>query len=142
MIPFRVELRPGISIHEQIVYAAKRAMVAGRLAPGSPFPSVRTLSRELKVNPNTAHKVISTLIADGLLETRLGVGTVVTARPRGSASERSELLGQEIEQLVVEAKRLGISVEDVKTAIATHWKNLSTSNGSTQQLKPGERKRL
>lgn len=125
MIPFHVEFRPGVPLYEQIVYAAKKAMVSGRLVPGAPFPSVRALSRDLKINPNTAHKVIAALIDDGLLETKPGVGTLVSERARGNASERTALLGREIEQLVVEAKKLGISWEEMSKAISSHWKRLS-----------------
>jgi len=77
MIPFHVEFRPGATIYEQVVYAAKKAMMAGQLRPGDAFPSVRTLSRELKINPNTAHKVITHLVQSGLLEIRPGAGTLV-----------------------------------------------------------------
>ncbi len=139
MIPFHVEFRPGVSVYEQIVYAAKRAMVSGRIPPGTPFPSVRTLSRELKINPNTAHKVITKLITDGLLETKPGVGTVAAERVRATTSERTELLGREIEQLVVEAKKLGIDLDDVTTAVSNHWKRLSQKDGSDNTT--GERKR-
>jgi|ERR1700757_4664024 len=59
MIPFRVDLRPGVSIYEQIVYAAKKAIISGQIRSGDPFPSVRVLSKELKINPNTAHKVVT-----------------------------------------------------------------------------------
>src|ERR1035438_1132279 len=66
MIPFRVELRVGVSLCEQVVYAATKAMISGQLRPGDPFPSVRALSKEFKINPNTAHKVVTQLIALGL----------------------------------------------------------------------------
>ena len=125
MIPFRVRLKPGDSLHEQVVFAAKKAIISGHLQPGDSFPSVRTLSRELKINPNTAHKVISDLVDAGMLETRAGLGTIVTNRPESSVAERTELLGQEIEQLVVEAKVLGIRFEDVTESLAAHWKKLS-----------------
>ena len=72
MIPFRVQFRPGLPLYEQVVYAATKAMLSGRMRPGDAFPSVRALSRELKINPNTAHKVITQLIAAGLLESRPG----------------------------------------------------------------------
>jgi len=126
MIPFRVRLKPGDSLHEQVVFAAKKAIILGHLQPGDSFPSVRTLSRELKINPNTAHKVISDLVGAGMLETRAGLGTIVTNRPESSVAERTELLGQEIEQLVVEAKVLGIRFEDVTESLAAHWKKLSS----------------
>src|ERR1700752_5469806 len=104
MIPFRVDFRPGISIYEQIVYAAKKAIISGQIRTGDPFPSVRTLSKELKINPNTAHKVVVHLVAAGLLETLPGIGTVVAKPPESSTKERTQLLEQEIEQLVVEAR--------------------------------------
>lgn len=132
MIPFRVDFRPGVSIYEQIVYAAKKAIISGQIRPGDPFPSVRALSKELKINPNTAHKVVTTLAASGLLETQPGIGTVIASIPESRRSERTQLLGPEIEQLVVEAKKLGIEIEDVLASVTTHWKRLST-NASTDR---------
>lgn len=129
MIPFRVDLRPGISIYEQIVYAATKAIISGQIRRGDPFPSVRLLSRELKINPNTAHKVVAALTARGLLETKPGIGTVVAALPEARNSERAQLLGPEIEQLVVEAKKLGIEHDEVLAAVTAHWKRLSTTEG-------------
>ena len=127
MIPFRVQFRPGISLFEQIVYASKRAMVSGQMRPGDAYPSVRALSKELKINPNTAHKNISHLISEGLLEMRPGIGTVVAAPPDSSRRERTQLLGQQIEELVVEAKQLGIERDEMIDAIEEHWQRLSST---------------
>ena len=133
MIPFRLTFRPGIPPSDQVVYAATRAIVAGQLQPGEPFPSVRTLSRELKINPNTAHKAIAQLLNDGLLESRPGIGTVVAELPRSTAMQRTELLGPQIEELVVEAKRLSIDLNDVTSAISRHWKRLTTPTAGDQK---------
>lgn len=127
MIPFRLTSQPGIPIYEQAVYAATRAIVTGQMRVGDPFPSVRVLSRELKINPNTAHKVISQLLSDGLLESHPGVGTVVAKRPGSSSSERTALLNRRIEELVVEAKRLSIDRAELTSAIDKHWRRLSAS---------------
>jgi DNA-binding transcriptional regulator YhcF (GntR family) len=124
MIPFRLSFEPGIPVHEQATFAAKKAMISGQLRPGEPFPSVRALSKALKINPNTAHKVIAQLTLEGLLEVRPGIGTVVARRPVSSRTERQRLLGREIEQLTVEAKRLGLTLEDVQASIAVHWRKL------------------
>ena len=121
MLPFAVTIRPGESPYRQIVYAATKAVVSGELAPGSPFPSVRELSQALKINPNTAHKVVAELIRDRLLEVRPGVGTVVSSGRRATAAERRALLSSEVEQLIVEARRLGLSKQDVTNAIADRW---------------------
>ena len=125
MIPFRVDFRPGVPLYEQVAYAAKKAMISGQMRPGDPFPSVRILSKELKINPNTAHKVVVHLVAAGMLETRPGIGTVVAELPEGRKIERTQLLGHEIERLAVEAKKLGIPLEEVVTSISEHWKKLS-----------------
>ena len=137
MIPFRVPFRTGISLFEQIVYASKKAMVSGQMRPDDPFPSVRTLSKELKINPNTAHKIVAHLVSEGLLETRPGIGTVVASLPDSTRKERTQLLGHEIEELVVEAKRLGIGRDEMLTSISAHWQRLS-SKDSEAAGKPTE----
>jgi GntR family transcriptional regulator len=142
VISFRVQFRPGIPLYEQVVYSAKKAMMSGRLRPGDPFPSVRILSRELKINPNTAHKVVTQLAASGLVEIRPGVGTIVAAHPEASAAERAQLLSHEIEELVVEAKRLGIDLQDIVTSVSEHWKRLSARDAlGGQPDREGSRKR-
>ena len=143
MIPFNVHFEPGRSLFEQTVYAAKKAMIAGQLRPGDPFPSVRSLSRDLKINPNTAHKVVTHLIAEGLLETRPGIGTVVAELPQSSRKERTALLGRDVEALVVGAKRLSIELEDVLDSVTTQWHQLtpdSSPDSSTHLLQDGGRK--
>lgn len=137
VIPFRVQFRAGSSLFEQIVYAAKKAMVAGQLRPGDSFPSVRALSKELKINPNTAAKVVAHLVNEGLLETLPGIGTVVATPPDSSRKERTQLLGREIEQIVVEAKRLGIGLEEVLESISDHWQRLSQEDKSKVMSKSG-----
>lgn len=143
MIPFRLTFRPGVSLYEQVVYASKRAVISGQMRPGDPFPSVRAMSRELKINPNTAHKVITQLIAEGLLEVRVGIGTVVAVRGPSTANERSRLLKGELEELVVEAKKLGMNLEDVQQAVAQHWQRLGggARDAAASQLPKGGRER-
>jgi GntR family transcriptional regulator len=132
MVPFRVTFRAGVSLFEQVVYAATKAMVSGQLRPGDPFPSVRALSKDLKINPNTAHKIVAHLVNEGLLETRPGIGTVVAELPDATRKERTDLLGREIEELVVEAKRLGIDLAEMLNSIADHWKRLSCDESSAR----------
>jgi GntR family transcriptional regulator len=120
----RFSLQPGESIFDQVVYAAKKAFISGELSPGQPFPSVRTLAAELKIHPNTAHRVIQHLIQDGWLEARPGVGTTVAKPPAASRADRRRLLQGEVEQLVVEGMRVGLDVEDIVEAVQTQWEKL------------------
>ena len=141
MIPWRLTFRPGISLYEQVVYSAKKAVIAGHVRPGDPFPSVRTLSKELKINPNTAHKVIAQLVAEGLLEVMPGIGTVVAELPKSRAAERAKLVANEIEQLVVEAKKLGMELDGVLDAVSDHWERLGgTKPKAVAENKEGRRK--
>ena len=130
VIPFKLTFRPGVSLYEQVVYVAKRAIISGALRPGDAFPSVRALSKELKINPNTAHKVIGQLVDEGMLEVRVGIGTVVAAMRLSSAGERSRLLKNELEELVVEAKKLGLELDDVMRALMQHWRRLNWTHNT------------
>ena len=124
MTPFRFELRPGEPIFDQVVYAAKKAFISGEFQTGQSFPSVRALAADLKIHPNTAHKVVQHLIQEGFLEARPGIGTVVADLPSARAADRKRLLNQEVEQLVVEAKRVGLELPEVVGAVETQWAKL------------------
>jgi GntR family transcriptional regulator len=140
MVPFRVSFEPGLPLYEQVVYAARKAVVSGQMRPGDPFPSVRALSRELKINPNTAHKIVAELLTAGLIEVRVGVGTVVAEMPPSTAAERSQLMKQDLEKIVVEARQLGLELPDVLAAIARHWERLTAPENESLSAKGGRRR--
>ena len=121
-LPFSVTIRPGRPLHDQVVFAVTKAVVTGQLATGDAFPSVRALSQELGINPNTAQKIVATLIERGLLEPRPGIGTVVAAwRPAANPARRAVLASQ-LDRLIVEARQLGMTLNDVLEAIRRAWK--------------------
>lgn len=120
----RLTLRPGESIFDQVVFAAKKAFVSGEYQVGEQFPSVRALAVDLNIHPSTTHKVIQHLIREGWLANHPGIGTVVARPPEARASERRHLLQHELEQLVVEAKRLGLTMTDVVAALSIQWNKL------------------
>jgi GntR family transcriptional regulator len=122
--PFKLTLTPGKSIFDQVVFAATRAMLSGALQPGQGFPSVRSLAADLRIHPNTAHKVIQYLIQERWLEVRPGIGTVVAEPPKARAGDRQRLLKEEVERLVVEARRVGADLDDVIDAIKVGWKTM------------------
>lgn len=121
MTVLRIQLRPGQSIFDQVVFAAKKTFLSGEFCPGQAFPSVRSLAVELKIHPNTAHKVIQHLIQERWLEVRPGIGTIVAKTPPPRPGDKQRLLKQEVEQLVVEAKRVGIELQDIMDAIEARW---------------------
>jgi GntR family transcriptional regulator len=124
VLPFSITLKAGLPITEQVIFAVKKAVVAGQLKPGQPFPSVRVVSQELQINPNTAHKIVAALVAQGVLVTTPAVGSVVAEQAVGDRTERAELLGADLERVVVEAKKLGLTLDEVQLGLAAHWKKL------------------
>ena len=121
-LPFSVAIRPGRPLHDQVVFAVTKAVVTGQLQPGDAFPSVRALSQELQINPNTAQKIVAALTERGLLEVRTGVGTTVAAwRPAANPRVRSQLAAQ-IERLIVDARQLGLELNDILDVIRKAWK--------------------
>ena len=114
----------GKPIVEQVVFAAVRAFVTGQLRPGDPFPSVRALAADLRIHPNTAHKAVQHLIQERWLEMRPGIGTVVAQRPDARAGDVSRLLDGQVEELVVEAKRVGLGLEHLTREIEQRWRAL------------------
>jgi GntR family transcriptional regulator len=131
VLPFRVVLTPGVPVSDQVVFAVTKAVVSGRLKAGDPFPSVRTLSQELRINPNTAQRIIGLLVAQGLLEVLPGIGTRVAAARASARAERQSLLTKDVEALVVEARRLQLDLDDVIDAISAQWAALG--DGSRKQ---------
>jgi GntR family transcriptional regulator len=121
MLPFSITLRSGVPIYEQVIYAVTRAVVSGQIRSGDPFPSVRALSQELKINPNTAHKIVAALIEAGFLVVRPGIGTVVGEAWQQESPMRRALLEREAERLVVESRQVGLTLQDLLTAIRKHW---------------------
>ncbi len=126
MTPFKLNPKSGQSIFDQVVFAATKTILGGTLKAGDPFPSVRTLAVDLKIHPNTAHKVIQHLIQERWLISSPGRGTTVAEAPAARSGDRQRLLNQEIEQLVVEAHRVGVSLEEVQNSIEQHWKALQS----------------
>ncbi len=126
-LPFTVALKSGVPVHDQVVFAVERSLVSGQLRAGDPFPSVRVLSQQLRINPNTAHRIVSTLVRDGLLEVRPGTGTMVAKRPAATAVERRALLTGDVERLVVAARKLSLEVDDVMDAVREQWQRFEHS---------------
>ena len=131
MLPFSLSLRPGEPVVDQVVYAVTRAVVSGQLRTGDRFPSVRALSQALKVNPNTAQRIVALLVEAGLLAVEPGIGTVVTGEPeRGPGPKKADVsaLGdRRAEPLIVEARRLGLGLTDLLDLVRERWKRLHES---------------
>lgn len=125
MLPFVVNFRTGVPPYEDVVFAVKKSLATGRLSPGDKFPSVRTMSKELNLNPNTCQRAVSELVDEGILIVRTGVGTFVAERSRLNEHSGGEILNEPIEHLMVEAKQLGLTLDELIAAIKKKWDELN-----------------
>ena len=132
--PFRVKISAGSPAYEQVIGSVHRAVAAGKLRPGDTFPSVRALSKELRISPNTALRAVKELTGEGILEVVPGIGTRIAAAKRHSAATRRDLLRPEVEALVLHARRVGSDPAELAEAIANLWDELGPED---QTGKPG-----
>lgn len=98
-----IDPRSGVPLYVQLVEGVRHALEVGSLRAGERLPTVRGLAGELAIAPNTVVKAYNELQRLGLIESRPGVGTVVT----GGSDE--VLRERRIEDLYV---RIGVLVRD------------------------------
>src|SRR5205085_1698308 len=109
-----VNPRSGVPLYVQVVQQIKHAIEVGALQPGEQLPTVRQLSGDLTIAPNTIVKAYNELQAMNLIESRAGVGTIVTANLNGSLrKERAEALFERLRAVVRDAASLGIEADEL-----------------------------
>jgi GntR family transcriptional regulator len=103
-----------LPIYQQLVQQVREAIARGDLKPDEQLPSVRQLSRDLVINPNTVARAYTELERDGLLNNRPGRGVFV-AEPKGELTKdaRRRRLFEILDRFLTEAVHLGFSGEEV-----------------------------
>lgn len=106
MLMIKLDKMSPLPIYEQLCEQVKTLLLTGALKEGDALPSVRALSDELTVNPNTVQKAYSRLAAAGITAKSAGVGIFIAQGALGII--RSE--GREkLADIETEIKRLRIS---------------------------------
>ena len=103
-------------IYEQIVDQIKMLIRNGELKENDNLPSVRTLSKELKISALTVKKAYDNLESEGFTVTVHGKGTYVAAtNTELLLEEQKKELEADLEQAIQKGRRCGISDEDIKS---------------------------
>jgi GntR family transcriptional regulator len=76
-----IDPRDATPIYAQVERGLRAAVATGRLRPGDQLPTVRQLAVDLEVNANTIARVYAELERSGVIETKRGVGSFVSAAP-------------------------------------------------------------
>jgi GntR family transcriptional regulator len=112
---FSIDPNNGISIYEQIVRQVKFAVADGVLIPGQLLPSVRTLSVQLAINPNTVAKAFQILQSDGICEALRGRGLTIRQQSVEACGQaRRSLLEERLRSAIGEALHGGLSTKEVR----------------------------
>src|SRR5260370_4820053 len=115
---FRIESSNGLAIYEQIVRQMKFAVAGEALQAGDLVPSVRELSRDLAVNPNTVARAYRELQVDGVLAPLRGTGLEVTPHAaKHCAGERVNLIRERLRSVLVEARRSRLELSEIRTIV-------------------------
>ena len=109
-------------IYGQIADRVKFAVAGGVLRPGDLVPSVRELSKELVVNPNTVARAYRNLQTEGLLESVRGMGLQVAdgAVDRCRAARR-EMVRQRLRQVIEEARQSKMDPAEIEAILREEW---------------------
>src|SRR6266852_5326291 len=111
---FHVSTSSRLPIYQQLAQQIREAIARGEFQPGAGLPSVRQLSGELVVNPNTVFRAYTELEREGLLISRPGRGIYV-ASPRNDLTRtaRDRRLTEQLDRWLTDAVHLGFSPEQV-----------------------------
>jgi GntR family transcriptional regulator len=115
-----IDPRDRTPIYAQLDRGLRAAIVTGRLRPGEQLPTVRQLAVELQINANTVARVYAELEREGVLETRRGVGSFVSAAPGAarSAAEHSRRLRAFVTRLLADAAAAGFNHDEILAELA------------------------
>ncbi|CAN5616832.1 GntR family transcriptional regulator [soil metagenome] len=123
----KVDTRSGVPIYVQIVDQVQHAVEVGSLEAGDRLPTVRALAKELTVAPNTIVKAYNELQRSGLIESRPGIGTVVTENVGDVARERRmEALNERLAVLARDAVGLGLTEDDLWERFDAEFERMSS----------------
>jgi GntR family transcriptional regulator len=124
MVVVQIDPRDSTPIYAQIERALRAAIATGRLKAGDQLPTVRQLAVDLQINANTVARVYADLERQGVLETRRGVGSFVSASPEQARppDEHQRRLTAFVTRVLADAAAAGLSAQDLVTGIQSHLK--------------------
>ena len=118
-------------IYRQLMEQIREGVARGRLQTGERLPSVRQLSKDLVVNPNTSARAYTELEREGVLHTRPGLGVFVAKPQAALKSEvRKRRLAEIVDRLLTEAVHLGATADELQALITERMRQFQFGEAS------------
>lgn len=115
---FNINTSNGVPVYEQIARQIMFAIASGGICKGELIPSVRNLSKELAVNPNTVARAYRQLQDTGVLDSVRGEGlSVATAALSKCKSARKKLISERIVSAFIEARQSQLTESEINTIV-------------------------
>ena len=109
--------RDSAPIHSQIRDGLRKLIVTGALAPGEKLPSIRAMSMDLVINPNTIRRAYTDLEREGMIHSVPGEGSFAGGgAPAPDSPLREELMAQ-LRDAAAQLRELNVSDEELMRAI-------------------------
>src|SRR5882672_5665597 len=117
-----IDAQDATPIYAQLERALRAAIATGRMQPGDQLPTVRQLAVELRVNANTVARVYAELERAGVIETRRGVGSFISATPAEARPprEHERRLRAFVTRVLAEADASGFTLDELRAQLDTH----------------------
>jgi putative molybdopterin biosynthesis protein len=133
---------PGDSAYSQVAEHVRLQVALGKLKPDDRLPAIREFARRLRLDPGTVARAYRELEHEGIIATRRGRGSFVSAdvRRAGFAGQRQKRLGVAVEKSIMEALGLGFTVEDIEAAFTVHlaaWRERRAPGGKKRSRRTG-----
>ena len=129
---FQINPISRLPVYEQIIEQVERYVFSGILKEGDQLPSVRSLSVELSVNPNTIQKAYGELDSKGIICNVQGRGSFVTQEANEIVKEKRLGNNGEFRKMVREFKASGIKCEELIEILKSEYRNKSEMKGELQ----------
>jgi GntR family transcriptional regulator len=116
---FQIDASSRVPIYRQLADQIREAVARGQLAQDEKLPSVRELSKQLTIKPNTVDRVYTELEREGVLNTRPGLGVFVAeTKNELTRKVRRERLVRLVDQTLTEAVHLGFTRDEATELFA------------------------
>ena len=114
----QIDTANGLPIYEQVVRQLKFAVASGKLRRSELVPSVRELSKQLAINPNTVARAYRQLQDEDVLETVRGLGMqVMSGAEKRCRAARKKLIAARLKAVLDEARQSGLLREEVRSLV-------------------------